>query len=45
MVNLLFDYDGTLHDSLAIYAPAVLAAYDDLASRGLALGDPPDRSA
>ena len=43
MVNLLFDYDGTLHDSLAIYAPAVLAAYDDLASRGLALGDPPDR--
>ena len=43
MVNLLFDYDGTLHDSLAIYAPAVRAAYDDLASRGLALGDPPDR--
>lgn len=43
MVNLLFDYDGTLHDSLAIYAPAVLAAYDDLASRGLAVGDPPDR--
>lgn len=41
MVNLLFDYDGTLHDSLAIYAPAVRAAYDDLAARGLAAGEPP----
>lgn len=45
MVQLLFDYDGTLHDSLAIYAPAVLAAYDDLAARGLAVGDVPDREA
>ena len=43
MVNLLFDYDGTLHDSLAIYAPAVLAAYNDLAARGVAVGDAPDR--
>lgn len=42
MVNLLFDYDGTLHDSLAIYAPAVRAAYDDLAARGLAVGGPPE---
>lgn len=41
MVNLLFDYDGTLHDSLAIYAPAVRAAYDALAARGLTEGEPP----
>lgn len=34
MVNLLFDYDGTLHDSLQIYAPAFQAAYDRLAERG-----------
>ena len=36
MVYLLFDYDGTLHDSLAIYAPAVQEAYDTLVSKGLA---------
>ena len=36
MVNLLFDYDGTLHDSLAIYAPAVQEAYDTLVTKGLA---------
>lgn len=36
MVQLLFDYDGTLHDSLAIYAPAVQQAYDTLVSKGLA---------
>lgn len=42
MVNLLFDYDGTLHDSLAIYAPAVWETYDSLAERGLAVGGPPD---
>ena len=36
MVNLLFDYDGTLHDSLRIYAPAVQAAYDRLAGLGYA---------
>ena len=45
MVNLLFDYDGTLHDSLAIYAPAVRAAYDALAARGLAEGEPPSLEA
>lgn len=36
MVYLLFDYDGTLHDSLAIYAPAVQDAYDTLVTKGLA---------
>lgn len=36
MVYLLFDYDGTLHDSLAIYAPAVQEAYDTLVAKGLA---------
>ncbi len=41
MVNLLFDYDGTLHDSLAIYAPAVLEVHAALAARGLAAGGPP----
>ena len=34
MVNLLFDYDGTLHDSLQIYAPAFQMAYDRLAGQG-----------
>ena len=42
MVNLLFDYDGTLHDCLAIYAPAVREVYDALAARGLAAAGPPD---
>lgn len=36
MVYLLFDYDGTLHDSLAIYAPAVQETYDTLVAKGLA---------
>lgn len=36
MVNLLFDYDGTLHDSLSIYAAAVQATYDTLVAQGLA---------
>lgn len=36
MINLLFDYDGTLHDSLQIYAPAFQAAYDRLVSLGYA---------
>lgn len=36
MVHLLFDYDGTLHDCLAIYAPAVQEAYDTLVARGYA---------
>lgn len=35
MLNLLFDYDGTLHDSMKIYAPSVQLAYDRLASKGL----------
>ena len=35
MPNLLFDYDGTLHDCLKIYAPAVQLAWDDLAAKGL----------
>lgn len=35
MPNLLFDYDGTLHDCLKIYAPAVQLAYDRLAAKGL----------
>ncbi len=35
-VNILFDYDGTLHDSLHIYHPAVQTAYDRLADSGLA---------
>lgn len=34
MVNLLFDYDGTLHDSLHIYAPAFQTAYDRLVRMG-----------
>ena len=42
MVYLLFDYDGTLHDSLAIYAPAVREAYKHLADRGLAVGGLPN---
>lgn len=42
MVNLLFDYDGTLHDSLAIYAPAVREVCDDLTARGLTAAGPPD---
>ncbi|MGE9971251.1 HAD family hydrolase [Candidatus Pseudoscillospira sp. SGI.172] len=36
MTNLLFDYDGTIHDSLHIYVPAVQSAYDRLASLGYA---------
>lgn len=40
MTNLLFDYDGTLHDSLQIYAPAFQTAYDRLAALGYA---PPKR--
>lgn len=40
MTGLLFDYDGTLHESLRIYAPAMQAVYDRLADQGLA---PPRR--
>lgn len=35
MPNLLFDYDGTLHDSMKIYAPSVQLAWDRLAAKGL----------
>lgn len=35
-MNLLLDYDGTLHDSTAIYAPAFREAYAYLISRGFA---------
>lgn len=34
--NILFDYDGTLHDSLHIYHPALQAAYGLLVDSGLA---------
>lgn len=33
--TLIFDYDGTIHDSLAIYKPAFLKAYDFLVSKGV----------
>ncbi|MGN1414353.1 MAG: HAD family hydrolase [Anaerovoracaceae bacterium] len=38
-MNLLFDYDGTLHDTAHIYIPAFRLAYRTLVQRGLA----PDR--
>lgn len=34
--TVFLDYDGTLHDSMAIYAPAFRKAYDYLVSNGLA---------
>lgn len=36
MANLIFDYDGTLHESLRIYAPSFRLGYSNLVSRGLA---------
>lgn len=36
MANLLFDYDGTLHDCATIYCPAFRLAYETLVQRGLA---------
>lgn len=33
MTNLIFDYDGTLHDCIKIYAPAFRLAYAYLVSR------------
>jgi phosphoglycolate phosphatase len=36
MTNLVFDFDGTLHDTIRIYAPAFRKAYQTLADRGLA---------
>ena len=35
-MNLLFDYDGTLHDTAHIYIPAFRLAYSTLVKRGLA---------
>lgn len=36
MANLIFDYDGTLHESLCIYAPAFRLGYCHLVKKGLA---------
>lgn len=36
MANLIFDYDGTLHESLRIYAPAFRLGYSHLVRKGLA---------
>ena len=36
MANLIFDYDGTLHESLYIYAPAFRLGYAQLVKKGLA---------
>lgn len=33
--TLFFDYDGTIHDSIQIYFPAFLKAYDYLVNKGL----------
>ncbi len=33
-MDLLFDYDGTLHESLCIYLPAVQTVWDELAAAG-----------
>ena len=36
MKNLIFDYDGTLHETMRIYGPAFRKNYENLVSRGLA---------
>lgn len=36
MTNLIFDYDGTLHNSIKIYAPAFRLAYAHLVAHSLA---------
>lgn len=36
MKNIIFDYDGTLHNSIKIYAPAFRKAYDHLVDEGFA---------
>lgn len=36
MANLIFDYDGTLHESLCIYAPAFRLGYSYLVEKRLA---------
>ena len=35
MAILIFDFDGTIHDSMCIYAPAVRACQREYAARGL----------
>ena len=35
-INLLFDFDGTLHDTIRIYAPAFQKAYEYLVGKGQA---------
>ena len=35
-MNIIFDYDGTLHETLYIYKPAFLKAYDWLVKNGYA---------
>ena len=35
MAVLIFDYDGTIHDSMRIYAPAVRACHRKLSAEGL----------
>lgn len=37
MASLVFDYDGTLHDSLLIYAPAFRLCYDYLVKKEIAI--------
>lgn len=34
-MNLVFDYDGTIHETIHIYAPAFRAAYGSLVEQGL----------
>ena len=34
-INLIFDYDGTLHDGIGIYAPAIRKAQEYLVGKGL----------
>jgi phosphoglycolate phosphatase len=36
MMNLVFDFDGTLHESFHIYAPAFRLSYGHLVGKGLA---------
>lgn len=36
MINLISDYDGTLHNSIKTYAPAFCSAYTYLIEKGFA---------
>ena len=36
MKYIIFDYDGTLHNSIKIYEPAFMKAYDYLVANGYA---------